>query len=111
MTVYRLISAATTNGNLVRTQGGRVAGWVITNTAASARYVKLYDKATSPTVGTDVPVVTIGLPANGRSEFAVPGNFSFANGIGIGITGAAADSDTTAVAANDVQVNIFLDTP
>jgi hypothetical protein len=72
--------------------------------------VKLYNKATAPTVGTDVPAMIIPVPA---AVAGVPGvatlpvgfnGFRFALGLGLAITGAVADNDTTAVAAGQVKV-------
>lgn len=105
--MYRLLSAATTNGNLIEAGAKSLLGIHINNTNAAARFVKLYNKATAPTVGTDTPVMTIPVAAtNGvvRLEFVQGVQFSL--GLGIGITGAVTDADTTAVTANDTVVNI-----
>jgi len=53
-------------------------------------------------VGTDTPVRVIPIPAGGGYDSWFPVGFSFATGIAYAITGAVGDSDTTAVAANDV---------
>ena len=83
-----------------------------TNTGATAAFVKLYNKATAPTVGTDVPEMIIPVPA---AVSGVPGAaelrpgfiaYRFALGLGIAITGGAADTDTTAVAAGQVKVKL-----
>ena len=37
------------------------------NPTATAAYLKLYNKASAPTVGTDVPVLTITLPKDERA--------------------------------------------
>lgn len=98
-------SAATTNPVLVKGSAGTLFSISASNVGASAAYLKLYNKATAPTVGADVPVLTIPIPSNS----VVPISFGtlghrFATGIGFGITGAAADNDTTAVAAAQVKV-------
>jgi hypothetical protein len=110
-TPYSLNSAASTNGALIITGTSALHSFYATNTGAGAAYVKLYNKATAPTVGTDVPVMIIPIPA---AVGGVPGvspqiNFGalgkrFALGLGIAITGGAADADTTAVAAGQVKV-------
>jgi hypothetical protein len=103
-------SAATTNGQLVLTGTSGLQALFATNTGAAAAYVKLYNKATAPTVGTDVPAMLIPVPA---AVGGVPGSveitpgfngYRFALGLGLAITGAAADADTTAVAAGQVKV-------
>ena len=108
---HLIISSNTNNAALVKSTAGQVLGWYITNTNASVRYVKLYNKATSPTVGTDTPVLTIPIPGNtagaGCTVFIPTGIDEFPNGIGIGIVTGVAHSDNTAVAANEIVVNLF----
>jgi hypothetical protein len=103
-------SAATTNGQLVLTGTSGLQALFASNTGAGAAYVKLYNKATAPTVGTDTPAMLIPVPA---AVGGVPGivqispgfnGYRFALGLGLAITGGAADSDTTAVAAGQVKV-------
>jgi hypothetical protein len=103
-------SAASTNGQLVLTGTSGLQALFASNTGAGAAYVKLYNKATAPTVGTDTPAMLITVPA---AVAGVPGSveitpgfsgYRFALGLGLAITGGAADSDTTAVAAGQVKV-------
>lgn len=109
-TPYILNSAASTNGALILTGTSGLQAFFATNTGAGAAYVKLYNKATAPVVGTDVPAMILVVPA---AVSGVPGvctlpigfsGFRFALGLGIAITGGAADTDTTAVAAGQVKV-------
>jgi len=111
-TPYYLNSAATTNGALILTGTSNVSSFYATNEGATAAYIKLYNKATAPTVGTDVPEMIIPVPA---AVAGVPGvanpnigfhGFRFALGLGIAVTGAAVFSDTTAVAAGQVKVKL-----
>lgn len=111
-TPYFVNSAASTNGALVLTGSSGLQAFWATNTGASVAYVKLYNKATAPTVGTDVPEMIIPVPA---AVGGVPGvaqvtpgfnGLRFALGLGIAITGGAADTDTTAVAAGQVKVKL-----
>lgn len=104
---YRNISLLAT-GQLIKGGVGRVKGYHIINQAAAARFVKLYDKATAPTVGTDTPKITLALAATSQATLPVgDSGIEFLLGIGIGATQLIADNDTTAPAANDVVVNIF----
>jgi len=103
-------SAASTNGQLVLTGTSGLQALFASNTGAGAAYVKLYNKATAPTVGTDTPAMIITVPAAvagvpGEKEIT-PGfnGYRFPLGLGLAITGGAADSDTTAVAAGQVKV-------
>jgi hypothetical protein len=100
-----LSSAATTNATVMKASAGNLYNVAVSNTGASPAYLKLYNKTTAPTVGTDVPVLTIAIPASGVLvlPFGAQG-FRFATGIAYAITGAAADNDTTAVAAAQVKV-------
>jgi hypothetical protein len=109
-TPYILNSLATTNGALILTGTSGLHAFYATNTGATVAFVKLYNKATAPTVGTDVPAMIIPVPA---AVSGVPGvatlpighnGFRFALGLGIAITGGVADSDTTAIGAGQVKV-------
>jgi hypothetical protein len=105
-TQSKLISAATTNATLVKSSAARLFDFVLSNTSAAWKYVKFYNKASAPTVGTDTPVKTIGVPPGGTVSFSSAIGMAFATGLGFAITGAAADNDATAVAAGDVIVNV-----
>lgn len=97
-------SAASTNATSIKASAGTVYSVTASNTAASTRYVKLYNKTSAPTVGTDVPVLTIPVPAGTlvNVPFGTVG-YRLA-GIALAITANAADSDTTAVGAGEVKV-------
>ncbi len=108
-TPYILNSAATTNDALIIAGTSGLQAFYATNTGAGAAFVKLYNKATAPT-SSDVPAMIIPVPAavSGVCGVAAPSigfsGFRFALGLGIRITGAVADNDTTAVAAGQVKV-------
>jgi hypothetical protein len=107
-TTFHLISAASTNATVVKGSAGVINELTLSNNSAvNPAYVKLYNRTTAPTVGTDTPVRTIMIPPNGT--VAVTGGsfgFRFATGIAIAITGGIANSDATAVTANQVSVGI-----
>jgi hypothetical protein len=105
-TIAKILSAASTNATLVKATAGRVYGWSLSNTTAAYKFVKLFNKATAPVPGTDVPVFTIGIPANSSVSISHPAGMAFATGIGYSITNLAADADTTVVAASDVLGSI-----
>lgn len=102
---FRLLSsAATTNATLIKASAGRLFLIIGRNNVASIRYLKFYNKASAPTVGTDVPVLTIALDASSRFEIDLnPYGQFFTTGIAFAITGALADNDTTAIAAADIS--------
>lgn len=97
----RLLSAAaSTNATSVKAAAGTVRHIGGRNAAAASRYLKLYDKASAPTVGTDTPRKTIHLPAS--SDFVLDMETYFGTGIAYALTTAAADNDTGALTAGDV---------
>lgn len=105
----KLISAASTNATSVKASAGKL-GWLsLGNINAAARYFKLYNKASSPTVGTDTPILTLLIPGNtagaGNNPSYPSEGIDFSTGIAFAITTGVADSDTGAVAANEITVN------
>jgi hypothetical protein len=106
MQTSKVLSAASTNATSLKGSAARLYGYALTNTSAALKYVKFYNKATAPTVGTDTPVKTIAIPAGQCVVVTSDVGVAFSTGLGLAITGAAADNDATAVAANDVIANI-----
>lgn len=102
---YALTSAASTNAAVIKNAAGQIFNLTAANPTATAAYVKLYRKATAPTVGTDVPVLTIPVPAGGlvNLDFGHLGK-RFTTGIAIAITGGPLATDTAAAVAG-VQVH------
>ena len=99
----RLVSAAaSTNATSVKATPGDVGKISGFNAAAAKRYLKLYNKASAPTVGTDTPVFTLTLPAGAPFNFDL-GNHYFSTGIAYALTVNGADADTTALTAADVE--------
>lgn len=104
-TALNINSAATTNATSVKTSAGTLYNISASNTNAAARYLKLYNKASAPVVGTDVPVLILLLPAGASidHDFGLVGH-RFTTGIALALTTGIADSDTGAVAANEIKV-------
>jgi len=105
--VYHKIAAASTNADTVKASAGLVTGYYLVNVATAFRYVKVYNKASNPTVGTDTPRLVLGIPAESAANINLSLPIAFATGIAIAIVGGIADSDTTAVTANDVAVSLY----
>lgn len=108
-TPYKLISLATTNANVVKATPGNLYSIVAIGLTSVVRYLKLYNKASAPTVGTDVPVMTIPIPANTQGAgIAIPFSMgvNFPLGIALAITTGSADNNNVAVAAGDVIINL-----
>lgn len=99
----RIVSAAaSTNATSAKASAGRVYAIHGYNASASVRYLKLYNKASAPTVGTDTPVKTLALPPGCGFAFDWPNGYSFATGIAYAFTTGSADNDTGALTAADV---------
>ena len=108
-TTYNVVTAASTNSAVVKATAGTLYEITISNPTATAAYVKLYNKATAPTVGTDVPVMTISVPATSATTMPVAIPFGqvgkrFATGIGIACT-AAAPANDTGVSVAGIQIS------
>lgn len=105
VTPFSVNSAATTNATAINAKPTRLVSLVASNINAAARFVKLYDKATAPVVGTDVPLVTIPIPAGGSVSLALGAiGMQLNNGLALAITTLGTDADATAVAAGEVKV-------
>jgi hypothetical protein len=111
----KFFSAASTNSTLVAkatsaTTKITLKTGVVVNTTAALYYLKLYDKATAPTCGTDVPKWTLPIPfgaSNSGGGFVLPlaDGVQFQLGLGFCITAGIADNDT-ANAATGIVVNL-----
>lgn len=101
-----LSSAATTNGTVAKASAGTIYGLTVSNTGAAAAFVKLHN-STTITVGTTAVALTVPVPAGGVVSLAWgTQGMRYATGICYSITSLAADTDTTAVALNQVKVNL-----
>jgi hypothetical protein len=96
-------SANTTNATVAKASAGRLYAIDCYNTNAAVRFIHIYNKATTPSVGTDVPILTFALPPAGRfsKEWSNIGYY-FSTGISFGLSTGAADNDSAAVAAGDI---------
>jgi hypothetical protein len=101
-----LVSAATTNPTVVKASAGRLLGFVLANNAATMVYVKFHNQTTAPTAGTGV-VRSVGIPAGRTVTFSLEGGIAFSTGIALTTVTGAADSNSTAVALNDIVGDIF----
>jgi hypothetical protein len=109
-TPYKLVSAATTNATTIKASAGQVFMVTASNVNAAVRYLKFYNKASAPTVGTDTPVLTFAIPGNtagAGTNIPIPAcGIAFGTGISFATTTEATDAGTTGVAANEIVINI-----
>ena len=109
MYVARLLSAAgSVNNTLVCPTASKIFAIYCVVPAAAGKFLKIYNKNTAPAAGTDTPIATFYLAptgvVGGVNKFEMSGSpIICPAGFGFAITGAAADNDTTALTAADVQ--------
>ena len=106
---YHLVCAGTTNATVLLNSAGIVGFVTVGNVNAAARYLKFYDVATAPTVGTTTIAYVVQIPGGtGGTPQSVPlpGGLRFATGISFSIVTGIADNDATAPSAADVVVSI-----
>lgn len=106
-------SAATTNATLVKNSAAVISNITLINTSSSTAYLKLYNKATTPIPGTDVPFITYPLPGTAALAPTIVFNLELAmgmrlsSGLGYAITRNFSPLDTTVIGANEIQGNIL----
>ncbi len=105
-TGYQLVSAASDNATSVSADASTLYSVVVSNANASARYLKLYDLGSVPTVGTDVPKHTIMVKGGETVVVPFPVGMNFSNGIALALTVEATVAGATGVSANEHVVNL-----
>ena len=120
---FKFTTANTTNLRQVAQGPSVFKGGSFVNTTDDPYYVKLYwfqptASAATPTVGTTIPQMTIAVPPLDVSTFGQPGTIcpSWPDGINggqgqlfVAVTGAAGDTDTTAVASGQGVITLLVD--
>jgi hypothetical protein len=106
---FSTTSAASTNATSVKASAGTLFEFTVSNPTATAAYFKLYNKASAPTVGTDIPVATYRVAATGSAgDTVIPpigaNGKRFTTGIAWALTAAAAATDTAAAVAG-IQIH------
>ena len=105
-TAGKLRSLASTNALTIKGSSAMLASMQGFNLAATNRFLKLYNKVSTPVPGTDTPIAIITLPPNQSFKVDIPAmGWRFPLGLGIAITGGISDSDVTAIGADEVVVN------
>lgn len=106
---FRFVSQASTNLKPVKQYGANLKGGLLINTNAAARYVKLYESVDAPTVGTTTPAITIEVPASSQVPLTWSDGINFSETMWVATTTGVADSDTGAVGAGDLYVQLFVE--
>jgi hypothetical protein len=105
--VKHLAAAGDTNATSLKTSAGTVYGATITSRAATPVYLKFYNKASAPTVGTDTPVLVLGCPATDAKSYPFPKGIEFSTGIAFGMTDdGPLDADTDVMTVDECVISI-----
>lgn len=94
-------SPATPAVQTIKGTAGRLLGFVLTNTNAAARFLKVFNVA-APTLGTTAATLDICLPTNQVVEISFEGGIAFGTAITCAVTGARGATDNTAITGNEV---------
>lgn len=102
-------SSASTNATSVKATPGTLFELTVSNPTATVAYFKLYNKASAPTVGTDVPIATYRIAATASAGDTITLDFGangkrFTTGIAYSLSGAAVATDTTSSVAG-IQIH------
>lgn len=109
LTPHVAVSTAGANPTSVKAAPGRVYSIQAFNLNAFARFLKIYNKASAPTVGSDPVVKNLLIPGNTSGAGLVlswPQGFALATGIAYALTTGGSSGDTGAVALGEVIVNV-----
>ena len=105
-TTFHLVSAATTNATNIKASAGKVTGWYVYNSNANARKVAFHNTAGTPTAGASVHS-SIVIPGLAAANVSFPDGIDFSTGIAITTVTELTDAGNTAVALNDLIINIY----
>jgi hypothetical protein len=110
LTTFRLTTAATTNINVVKAGEAMLYGVQVFNINANAGYLKIFNLATTPDLGTvtvaHMNLLVPGATGGGGVALTWPVGVQFATGISIAFTGNMTVTDTTAVSAEEATINL-----
>lgn len=106
---FRRVSTADNNAVCLKAKATRLVALVVGNINAAVRYLKFYDKASTPAPGTDTPVFVVPIPGGGSAgaggTIPLGEGIPFYNGLSMALVTGIADSDNTGVAANEIIVS------
>lgn len=103
---FHLVSAASTNATNIKASAGKVTGWNIYNSNASARKVAFHNTAGTPTAGASIHS-TVVVPGLAGTNVSFPDGIDFSSGIAITTVTDLTDAGNTAVGLNDLIINIY----
>lgn len=105
------LSTAAVISTSVKASAGQVYGIHCFNNGANEVFLRLYNQTGAPAGGDNANIVyramIPGNTAGAGFVVNIPPGMEFSTGIGVRVTGAVGDTDTTALTANEVMVNIL----
>lgn len=101
-TAVALVVPAAPATTTIKATAGRLLSLHLTNISASTRYIKFFNAATGPTMGTTSASYQIAIPAGGSINLSLPHGIGFTSGMYIAVTGGVPLNDNTGITANDV---------
>jgi len=104
-TIHRLVSAAASNNaTSVKASAGRLYRLKGINHAAGYRYLKIYNKASTPAPGSDNALImdVFEIAPNSSFEYALSPGIYCSAGIAYAIVTGSADTDNTSATAGDI---------
>jgi len=110
LSIYRNLDLNATGIN-IKASAGQLYSMVVVNRSNTESFLKFYNKASAPVVGTDTPVMTIPLDAKnggGQASTVIETSLGleFSLGIGIACTTGLADASVATPAVNSIVANI-----
>lgn len=106
VSAHSFLSDGTIYQRVVKASAGTLYKLSVSNNGSGNVYLKVYDKASNPTVASDTPLLRYLIPPGGREVQLAAVGVTFSNGISYSVTsGSMADSDTTPVTSAVGSVN------
>lgn len=106
-TMSHLVAAASTNATSLKATAGQVYGASVYNNATYPVYLKFYNKASAPTVGTDPVVYAVAVQAGTEREVHTEQGLAFSTGIAYAVTKGITDADATALLVSDAIIDMW----
>lgn len=107
LTLSHLVSAGSTNATSLKASAGQLYGASIYNNAGYPVFLKFYNLATAPTVGTSTIVFEVPVQAGTEREVHSDIGLAFGTGIAYALTKGITDADATAVLASDASIDLI----
>lgn len=106
LTTYNSLNLSASQA--IKATAGALYGYYLYNSDTIYNYIKMYNTSGAINVGTDTPVLTIGIPPSAAANIEFPhGLKGFTAGIGVAALSAIAHNATTAAKASAVGGNFF----